>query len=57
MLSKEDMAEMMAAEEKRLGVGSREFLERHREIMELADRLRQEIKNAPAGTTNTDKGR
>lgn len=57
MLSKEDMAAIMATEEKRLGVGSREFMERHKEIMVLADRLRQEIRNASAGTTNTDKGK
>jgi len=40
MLSKEELAVMMAEEEKRLGVGSKEFLQRHNEIMELIDRAR-----------------
>ena len=40
MLSKEELAVMMAEEEKRLGVGSKEFLQRHNEIMELIDEAR-----------------
>lgn len=31
---------MMAAEERRLGVGSKEFMQRHNEIMELIDKAR-----------------
>lgn len=30
----------MAEEEKRLGVGSKEFMQRHNEIMELIDKAR-----------------
>ena len=40
MLSKEELDAMVAEEEKRLGVGSKEFLQRHNEIMELIDRAR-----------------
>lgn len=40
MLSQEELTAMMAAEEKRLGVGSREFMQRHNEIMELIDKAR-----------------
>jgi len=40
MLSREELAAMMAEEEKRLGVGSREFMQRHNEIMELIDKAR-----------------
>ncbi len=40
MLSQEELAAMMAAEEKRLGVGSKEFMQRHNEIMELIDKAR-----------------
>lgn len=35
MLSQEELTAMMAAEEKRLGVGSREFMQCHNEIMIL----------------------
>ena len=44
MLSQEDMAVLTAAEEKRLGVNSPEFIRRHNEIMETADRIRRENK-------------
>ena len=37
MLSPEDMAALIAAEEKRLGVNSPEFMERHNEIMSLIE--------------------
>lgn len=40
MLSQEELAAMVAAEEKRLGVGNEEFLQCHNEIMELIDRAR-----------------
>lgn len=40
MLSQEELAAMMAAEEKHLGVGSEEFMQRHNEIMELIDKAR-----------------
>lgn len=40
MLSQEELAAMMAAEEKRLGVGSKEFMQCHNEVMELIDKAR-----------------
>lgn len=46
MLSLEDMMELVSAEEKRLGVGSEEFLQRHEEIMELIDKAMQKEKEA-----------
>ena len=38
MLSQEELDAMVEAEEKRLGVGSKEFIQRHNEIMELRAR-------------------
>lgn len=40
MLSQEELDAMVAAEEKRLGVGSKEFMQCHNEIMELIDKAR-----------------
>lgn len=40
MLSQEELAAMVAEEEKRLGAGSKEFIQRHNEIMEIIDRAR-----------------
>lgn len=40
MLSQEELDAMVVAEEKRLGVGSKEFMQRHNEIMELIDRAK-----------------
>ena len=58
LLSLEDMAALTAAEEKRLGVNSPEFMERHNEIMEMADKIQNRYKkNTPTSTTNTDKQR
>ena len=39
LLSMGDMAALTAAEEKRLGVNSPEFMERHNEIMKMADEI------------------
>ena len=56
MLSLEDMAALTAAEEKRLGVNSPEFMERHNEIMEMADDIQSRYKkSAPISTANTDR--
>jgi len=56
MLSKEDMATLTAAEEKRLGVNSPEFIRRHNEIMAMADDIQSRYKkNAPTSTANTDR--
>ena len=40
MLSKEELDAMVAEEEKRLGVGSKESLQRHNEIMQRIERAR-----------------
>ena len=56
MLSREDMAAMITAEEKRLGVNSPEFIRRHNEIMAIADDIQSRYKkNAPTSTANTDR--
>jgi len=56
MLSREDMASLIAEDERRLGIGSREFMERHNEIMAMADDMRSRYKkNAPTSTANTDR--
>lgn len=44
MLSREDMATMTVAEEKRLGVNSLEFAERHNEIMNLIEQAKNKKK-------------
>ena len=56
LLSMEDMAALTAAEEKRLGVNSPEFVRRHNEIMKMADEIQSRYnKNAPTSTANTDR--
>ena len=56
MLSREDMAAMIAAEEKRLEVNCPEFMERHNEITKMADEIQSRYKkNAPISTANTDR--
>ncbi len=40
LMTEEELDAMVEAEEKRLGVGSKEFIQRHNEIMELIDRAR-----------------
>lgn len=40
MLSKKELDQLAATDEKRLGVGSKEFMQRHNEIMELIERTR-----------------
>ena len=47
-MSKEELEELVAAEEKRLGVGSREFMERHNEIMADIERLMEEKRERDA---------
>ena len=39
-MTEEELDAMVAAEGQRLGVGSKEFIQRHNEIMELIDRAR-----------------
>ena len=56
LLSLEGMAALTAAEEKRLGVNSLEFIRRHNEIMKMADEIQSRYKkNAPTSTANTDR--
>ena len=56
LLSKEELAAMVAAEEKRLGVNSPEFIRRHNEIMAMADDIQSRYKkNASISTANTDR--
>ena len=43
-MTEKDLADLMEAEEKRLGLYSPEFMERHFEIMRTADRMRRENK-------------
>lgn len=40
MLSREELDQIAAADEARLGVGSKEFIQRHNEIMALIDGTR-----------------
>ncbi len=48
---------MVREEEKRLGVGGKEFTARHNEIMAMADEIRRRNKeNTLTSTTNTCKG-
>ena len=56
MLTSEDMSELNAMEEKKLGVNSPEFIQRHNEIMRMADEIQSRYKkNAPAGIHGTDR--
>lgn len=41
MLSRKELDRIAAADEARLGVGSKEFIQRHNEIMELIDRAQE----------------
>ena len=43
-MTEKDLAGMIKAEEKRLKLHDPEFMQRHREIMETADRMRRENK-------------
>lgn len=51
ILSQEDLAVMMAEEEKRLGVNSPEFIERHNEIMGLIE----QAKNGSSSRNSKDR--
>ena len=54
-MTEKDLADMIEAEEKRLGLYSREFIERHFEIMETADRMRRENKKCLCQTDTLTK--
>ena len=43
-MTEKELVDMIEAEEKRLKLHDPEFMQRHREIMETADRMRRENK-------------
>ena len=43
-MTEKDLVDLIEAEEKRLKLHDPEFMQRHREIMETADRMRRENK-------------
>ncbi len=49
-MTEKDLTNMIEAEEKRLGVGSRQFMERHQEIMNLIEQMEREYKKRPCQT-------
>lgn len=53
MLSREELDQIAVADEARLGVGSKEFLQRHNEIMRMIDEARQNGGKSD-GTDRTD---
>ncbi len=52
-MTEEELDAMVAEEEKRLGVGSKEFLQRHNEIMRMIGKARQNGGKSD-GTDSTD---
>lgn len=49
----QDINDMVSADEKRLGVGSKEFLDRHQEIMDLCDKAEEGLSHAKKKTQTT----
>lgn len=43
-MTEQDIKDMVSAEEKRLGVGSKEFWDRDKEIMDLCDKAGEGLK-------------
>lgn len=54
-MTEKELADMIKAEEKRLKLHDPEFLQRHREIMETADRMRRENKKRLCQTDTLTK--
>ena len=54
-MTEKDLADMIKAEEKRLKLHNPEFMQRHREIMETADRMRRENKKRLCQTCTLTK--
>ncbi len=46
-MTQEELTALVDAEAQRLGIGSSAFMERHREIMELADKIQQHYEKRP----------
>ena len=51
-MTQEELKAMVDAEAQRLGIGSSAFMERHREIMELADQIQQQYEKCPCQRTS-----
>jgi len=54
-MTQEELAALVEAEAQRLGIGSSDFLERHREIMALADQIQQQYEKRPCQSTSPAK--
>ncbi len=54
-MTEKDLAGMIKAEEKRLKLHDPEFMQRHREIMETADRMRRENKKCLCQSSDLTK--
>ena len=50
-MTQEELNAMVDAEAQRLGTGCSAFMERHREIMELADQIQQQYEKRPCQST------
>ncbi len=51
-MTQEELTAMVDAEAQRLGIGKNTFMERHREIMELADQIQQQYEKRPCQSTS-----
>ena len=56
-MTKDEFDAMVAEEEKRLGVGSEEFLQRHNEIMELINKAQKKGAKANGKADHECQGR
>lgn len=54
-MTQEELNAMVDAEAQRLKIGSSAFMERHREIMELADQIQQQYEKCPYQSTSPVK--
>lgn len=54
-MTEKELVDMIEAEEKRLKLHDPEFMQRHREIMETADRMRRENKECLCQTGTLTK--
>lgn len=54
-MTQEELNIMVDAEAQRLGIGSNKFMERHREIMGLADQIQQRYEKCPCQRTSPAK--
>lgn len=54
-MTQKELKAMVDAEAQRLGIGSSAFMERHREIMELANQIQQQYEKRPYQSTSPAK--